>query len=163
MASRLFVIRLNSVDLPTFGRPTSAMTGFTRRGSWMRRSFRTEGVDAALVRRHRERVAHPHRVADDLRTVGRQPQLRRAGGAIQEVHPALVVAEDDDLADGQDAAQVAVLELVAEPDRFAVAAAARAQAVAAVGREDVVVVPTEGLASAGVDRPQGRRTLGVDA
>jgi len=28
MASRLLVMRLNSVDLPTFGRPTMAMTGF---------------------------------------------------------------------------------------------------------------------------------------
>jgi hypothetical protein len=29
MASRLLVSRLNSVDLPTLGRPTRASTGFT--------------------------------------------------------------------------------------------------------------------------------------
>jgi hypothetical protein len=32
MASRLLVMRLNSVDLPTLGRPTMAMTGFTDPG-----------------------------------------------------------------------------------------------------------------------------------
>ena len=94
MASRLFVMRLNSVDLPTLGRPTRAMTGFMRQAS---RSASSLG---------RKANRPPLRVTTSMRRARtapacRRPALpsvgRRSSGsplvARQQVHLALAVAE----------------------------------------------------------------------
>jgi hypothetical protein len=82
MASRLFVMRLNSVDLPTLGRPTMAMTGFIARAPVQ---FGPEGKQAP------PRVATSIVVptapgADHRLAVGGQPQQQAAVGAVEEVH-----------------------------------------------------------------------------
>src|SRR5690348_7677634 len=95
-ASRLRVSTLKRVDLPTFGRPTSATTGSMMRAS-SRRSVRgqTISADTALG------VFHVDGIADDQRLGAnrllRQPFAcrQRAIAGLQPVHVAFHVTDHD--------------------------------------------------------------------
>src|SRR3954464_4873706 len=104
IASRLRVRRLNSVDLPTFGRPTMTMVGIiTRpaaRNGWTRRfcatllprrSLNCDRVNAALDRLHEDVVVKQLRLRDDRTAIGRDARDKGAVFTRHEMHITLKV------------------------------------------------------------------------
>src|SRR6516165_11417300 len=133
MASRVPVSTLNSVDLPTFGRPTSAMTGnmaapargapllllrgrrlARRRGH--RERLHAIGIDlTAIVDGHHD-VARHQRLGADAGTTCRDARRQRAARLVEPVEIALKVTGDDGLVHDRDRRQTAVPQRILPPD-----------------------------------------------
>src|SRR5262252_6242967 len=107
-ASRLRVRRLNSVDLPTFGRPTSAMVGViitarpaasTARQTDALQRFHGNHVYAAVHGLHQDVLPEAQRPCLDATSIGGQPHREAAIIAIEKMDVTLEVADGDEQAD----------------------------------------------------------------
>src|SRR5436190_7831279 len=146
MASRVFVSVLNSVDLPTFGRPTIAMTGSMellelgkpsassaarsrrcgRRGFTLRRA-RTgrrsvQGHDVAPVIDQVEIACRGQRRIGDAIAARLGAACRQSRGAIEPVHVSLEIGDDHVVANDRRSRQTAALEGFIAPHFDATAA-----------------------------------------
>src|ERR1700683_4809300 len=119
-ASRVPVMALNSVDLPTFGRPISATTGSTLRRLFRRRR-RAEGGHAAAVSDHDHGVVDRYwRVAGAIlgHALARHEFTR---GLVQPMQIPLIVRDHDGGAGHRGRAQAAALQLLVAPQLGTVA------------------------------------------
>src|SRR5712675_1177621 len=98
MASRVRVRRLKSVDFPTFGRPTRAMTGFMkmRHGSRDSAASQPQGEKGPVLRLHQER--RRQRADERGRRANRAMRAveagdERTGVARQKMHVAFEIAD----------------------------------------------------------------------
>ena len=102
---RVLVRRLNSVDLPTLGRPTRARTGFMTAGAiYSGRKANTPPLRVTTT----SVVPASTGAADDRRAVGRQAQQRLAVLAVEEMHASPRSRRGHRRADRQRGAQAAV-------------------------------------------------------
>src|SRR6516165_4380658 len=112
MASRVPVSTLNRVDLPTFGRPTSAMTGNMAaaarcapllglcgqrlgRGGGHCQRFDAIGVDLTAVVRDYHDVPDHERLGADAGAAVRDPRGERAARLVEPMKVTLKIADQD--------------------------------------------------------------------
>src|SRR5512143_2037811 len=147
-AARLFVRRLNSVDLPTFGRPTRTRIGSI--GGATRRELPPAGLSAARHRVERAGLGLPHGVRAGLR--GLRGRRRAVGGrtadelavvAVEQVDVAFRVLDEQEVAGDLHAADVPRGELVLFPCRGAGHLVERMHRTGVVGDEQEAVVERE--------------------
>ena len=104
MASRVRVRVLNSVDLPTLGRPTSATIGSTDvtcpRPWRCARAIgrRAERVDDAAIIQQQQQAIGIHRRVGVAHLARADAADEGTGAAVQPVHVALVVRDHDRIA-----------------------------------------------------------------
>src|SRR5690606_3937035 len=109
------VSALNSVDLPTFGRPTSATTGSMGRPWPGASGLRPKGADAPVVVDHDHGISRHDPRARDAGAAPLHPRDELAVRLVEEMDVALVVGDDDVVADDDRRGQTAPGERLLAP------------------------------------------------
>src|SRR5581483_11098629 len=158
MAARLRVRRLNSVDLPTLGRPTKATTGFMR-------ALCLRGASAALFLRQSESGQRSRHTADEKRlaidnrrrpyrsAADRRTRHQAAVVAREPMHVALVVGDRDHIAVNDRRVQPPAVQAFLLPQTGARAPIESENTAFVVGEIEVGAIRSDAGISGNVARP----------